>query len=159
MEGVVYELLSDTAVVEAMIRQRAYALDCSVKPRERDEKTKHPSMYRKLIVAQGQKVLPLAKEDWELIVPYNQWVGSGFMALDGPPDQKTFEQASKDFFSRQRTVRMYFAVDEVFYTGDEADVKNTEYDLNTVQSNPAQLKNVIYIPEALEGKNVYEYGG
>jgi hypothetical protein len=46
MEGVVYELLSDTAVVEAMIRQRAYALDCSVKPREKDEKTKHPSMYR-----------------------------------------------------------------------------------------------------------------
>lgn len=121
-------LPSDTDVVEAMIRQIGYAVDGSVKPREIDERLPPDgqSMATKLIGVEGSRAIPLAKDDWDLVVPYDQWVGSGFLALGGRPDPSIFPEGSRVFFSRQKTVRMYFAVDEEFYLDDEEAVANVE---------------------------------
>ncbi len=116
-------LPSDDDVVEAIMRQIGYTSETSVKVREEDEKNaeEDQSIATKLVGGQGTKVCPLAKYDWDLMIPYNQWVGSGLMALGGRPNPTTFPKESADFFKRQMTVRMFFVVDDDFQVdGDEA---------------------------------------
>lgn len=118
------EVPSDQNVVEAMNRQLGYVKDSSVLPRLQDSlKPEDEQSFSTGLLGSGEDaILPLAKTDWELIVPYDQWVGAGMMHMDGPPsDADEMMQATTELRERQHSVTMYFAYDTDLKMDKETD--------------------------------------